>query len=166
MFAHVVSLIGGIDDNRTIEQVVLLQIIEDTTDVPVDRTNHPQIIFHVLLIFPFCQGFAGQFIVFEFPDDRVVMLVPCYFLGRCHPLIHCASGLFETGLGVDFIFFVGQFQVIDEVHIFDDAHLLQFGSFSSFIFVVECFGKREYGVFFPVEIARIGHPGAVWRLVM
>ena len=37
MLAHVESLVGGVDDQRVIQQIVLLQIIEHDTDVPIQE---------------------------------------------------------------------------------------------------------------------------------
>lgn len=82
MLAHVEALVGGVDDQRVIQQIVLLQIIEHDTDVPIHGMDHPKVIVHITLVFPLGQLLTRAFLRLEVLDDRIVIGVPSGFLVR------------------------------------------------------------------------------------
>ena len=129
----------------------------------MDDTN---IIVHILLVFPFSQRLAGKFLFLELFDDRVIMLVPGGFLFRSHPVVHITSGFFQSRIGVDLVFFVCQFQVIHQIHVFNDTHFLLRSGNTAFIFVVESFRYRENNILIQFQITGIRHPGTVRSLMM
>ena len=67
---------------------------------------------------------------------------------------------------MNLILFVRHLQVIDQVHVLDDAHLLFGGRDTAFVLVVEVFGHRIGYVVIQVEVAEVGHPGAVGCFVV
>lgn len=87
MLAHVEALVGGVDDQRVIQQIVLLQIIEHDTDVPIHGMDHPKVIVHITLVFPLGQLLTRAFLRLEVLDDRIVIGVPSGFLVRIHAVI-------------------------------------------------------------------------------
>ena len=61
---------------------------------------------------------------------------------------------------------VGHLQVIDQVHVAVDLHLLGGCGGSSLVFVVEILRQGQLGIIESSEVLQVGHPGAVGRLVV
>jgi len=167
VFTHVESLVGSIDNHGVVQQVLFFQVVQQAADVAVNGCDDTQIVTHVLLVFPFGQCFSCQFGFLELLDDGVIVCIPCRFLSRIHTafIIHFASplGIYATG---NFIFLVGHFQVINDVHVLVDAHFLLLCGQSSFIVVVEVVRQRESLVCKEFEVTSVRHPGAVRSLVV
>ena len=128
--------------------------------------DHAQIIVHVLLVFPFGQCLSCQLLFLKLLDDRIIMFVPGCFLSRSHPVIQATAAFLKTGRRMDFIFLIRHLQVIDEIHILDNAHLLFGCGNTSFIFVIERFGNRINNIFIQIQVAGIWHPSTMGGFVM
>ena len=61
---------------------------------------------------------------------------------------------------------VGHFVVVDDVHVFDDAHFLLLRSEPSFVVIIEILRQRIDHIIVEVEIAGVGVPHAMGRLVV
>ncbi len=94
------------------------------------------------------------------------MFVPHSFLFGVQGVIQIATVAFQPGIGMYFILLVGHFQVIDQIHVFDNAHLLLGSRNTPLIFVIEVLGHRIRHIFIKVEVAEVGHPGAVRCLMV
>ena len=166
MLAHIEALVGRIDDECVVEQSFLAQIVDDPAHVAVYRVNHPHVVVHVTLVFPFGQCLARQARLFEPLDDRVVVAVPLRTLRRRHALVVGASHGLQLLVGVDFVLMVGHFVVVDDIHILHDIHLLLGGGASSLVVVVEVGRQGVHFIVVKVEVARVGTPHPVGRLVV
>ena len=167
MLAHVESLVGGVDDQRVIQQIVLLQIIEHDTDVPIHGMDHPKVIVHITLVFPLSQLLTRAFLRLEVLDDRIVIGVPSGFLVRIHAVIKLTAVLLQIGVGgMDLVLLIGHFQVVYDIHILDDAHLLLRGGDAAGVIVVEVLGQREGHIIVKTQVAGIGHPSTVRGLMV
>ena len=67
---------------------------------------------------------------------------------------------------MDFILFVGEFEVIDKIHVLQDAHFLERGGDAAIIFIIEIIRKREFRVTEQFQITQIRHPRPVGSLVV
>ena len=166
MFSHIESLVGSIDNHRIFHQSVLFQIFQDTSHITVYRINNSHIIMHILLIFPFCQGFTRQFILFESGNDRIIVFIPSSLLFRIQSIIHISARFFQSRCGMDLILLVRHLQVIHQIHILYNAHFLLGCRNSTFIFIIEVFGHRINHIIIQVKITKIGHPSTMRSLMM
>ena len=167
VLAHVEPLVGGVDNHRVVEHVVVLEILDDAPHIAVDGVDHAHVVVHVALVFPLGKLLAGKVLLLEFSDDGVVVGVPLGALRGRHAHVVGATPLFERLVGrVDLVLVVGHLEVVDHVHILDDAHFLLLGRQAPLIVVVEIVGKRIGHVVVEVEVARVGTPHAVGGLVV
>ena len=121
---------------------------------------------HILLIFPFRQGFTRQFILFESGNDRIIVLIPSSLLFRVQSIIHISARFFQSCRGMDLILLIRHFQVIHQIHILYNTHFLLGCRNSTFIFIIEVFGHRINHIIIQVKITKIGHPGTMRSLMM
>ena len=166
MLAHVEPLVAGIYYHCVIEYSMITQIVYDTSYITVNRMNHTQIIVHIPLVFPFCQSMSCQFFIFELLDDRIIIFIPNSALFFVHVLIVGASPFLEHRTRVNLILMVGHFQVVDNIHILCDAHLLLLSSQTTFIVIVKCLGYRVDAVGIELQVASVRIPHTMWSLVM
>ena len=94
------------------------------------------------------------------------MSIPCLLFFGCHGVVHVAPNFFQTGCRMDFVLFICHFQIVDQIHILEDAHLLGCSSLTAFIIVVEVVWQRESFVAEKLQILQIRHPGTMRSLVM
>ena len=53
MLTHVKALVRGIDNQGILHQALLLQIVQHPADIAIDGVDHPAVIVHITLEFPF-----------------------------------------------------------------------------------------------------------------
>ena len=167
MLSHIEALVGGVDNHRVLEQPVVLKILNHTAHIAVNGVNHAPVVVHVALVFPFGQCLSREVRLLEFTDDGVVVGIPLRALRRCHAHVVGASPFFQQFVvGMDLVLMVGHLQVVDDIHILDDAHLLFLCGESSLIVVVEVVGQGINHVVIKVEVAGVRVPDAVRSLVV
>ena len=128
--------------------------------------DHPAVIVHVALVFPFRQLLTRAFLRLEIGDDGVIIGIPSRLLCRIHIIINVATRSLQIGIGMDLILLIGHLEVINNIHILDDAHLLLSRSRPTRIIVVEVFGQRKGHIVVKPQVAGVGHPSTMRRLVM
>ena len=145
---------------------MLAQVVDYAPHIAVNTVDNAQIVVHIVLIFPFGQCITREFVFLKLLDYGVVMFVPLFSLRGRHTVTCLSSPFFEPLIRMYFVFAVGHFQVVHQVHIFNDAHLLFGCSLSSFVVVVESGGQWISSVGVKVEVAGVGIPYTVWCFMM
>ena len=86
VLAHIESLVGGIDDDGIVHQVVFLQIVEQAAHFIVHRLDAAQVIAQICLIFPADKVFARRLLFLEVFRAFGVCFVPRLALFGVHAL--------------------------------------------------------------------------------
>ena len=86
VLAHIESLVGGIDDDGIVHQVVFLQIVNQATHFIVHRLDAAQVIAHISLVFPNGKVFARRLLFLEVFRAFGVCFVPRFALFGVHAL--------------------------------------------------------------------------------
>ena len=158
---------------------MLFEVLIDPAHIPVHGSDDAAVVPHVALVFPLIQGFPGKVVPLELRDDRVVVRIPDGLLLRVHPAFHGLAGsevlpvqaaavflqprLFRS---MDLVFPVRHLQVVDDVHVGEDAHFLLGGGFAGGVVVIEGFRKREGDLVETPQVLQVRHPAAVRGLVV
>ena len=166
MFAHVETLIRGIDNHCVVKKTVLAQILDDTTDVAIDRVNHTHIVVHITLILPFSECLTREFVFLKLLDNWVIVAIPLRTLRRCHTFVVATSPLFKSCSGVNLVLLICHLIVIDEVHILYDTHLLLLCSQTTSIVIIESLWQRIGYIVIETKVTGIRVPHTVRRLVV
>lgn len=67
------ALVGGVDDEGVVAEVVVIEIVEEAADVVVDGADAAEIVFDVELVGPFAEGVAFE--IWWAVDLRSVLVV-------------------------------------------------------------------------------------------
>ena len=162
MFAHIESLVGGIDNKSIIQQSFFFQIVEHTTYIIIKRFHSFHIITHITLEFPVGKFLSLQILLIEIFYNRSIEFIPCGTLSLVHPSQKFLIKRFQA-----WIFIRPQhFKVVDHIHIFHDTHFLSSRCRTSFIVVKEIIRQWESFIFVQSQITSIRHPITMNSLVM
>ena len=162
MLAHVEALVGGVDHEGVVQQALLLQVVEHTAHVIVERLHHLGIVAHVALVLPFGQLASLRVLLVELLDDGCVEgIVLGTLFGR-----QTANEGFISSLERRLEVLAVHLRVVHDVHILPDAHLLRSGGRTAFVVVIEVVGHGESLVLVEGEILQLGQPVAVDGLVV
>ena len=162
VLAHVEALVGGIDHEGIVQQAFLLQVVEHTTHIIVERLHHLGIVAHVALVFPFGQLASLRVLLVELLDDGCVEgIVLGTLFGR-----QTANEGFISSLEPSLEVLAVHLRVVHDVHVLPDAHLLRSGGRTALVVVIEVVGHGEGLVLVQGEILQLGQPVAVDGLVV
>ena len=128
--------------------------------------DHPAVIVHVALVFPFRQLLTRAFLRLEIRDDRIIIGIPSRLLCRIHIRIEMATVPLQIGIGMNLILLIGHLEVVNNIHILDNTHLLRCRCRPTRILIIEIFRKREGHIVVKPQVAGVGHPSAMRGLVM
>src|SRR3712207_9021457 len=117
MFSHVKALIGGVNDERVFKETILPKVIDDPSHIAIDRMNHPHVVVHIALVFPFGQCFSRQSGLLELANNGLVMAVPLIPLRGGQVQGGGPTRLLKTSVGMTLILPISQFVVINTSHI-------------------------------------------------
>ena len=162
MFAHVEPLVGGVNHKRIVEQALFFKVVEHTAHIVVERLHHLAVIAHISLVLPLGKLLARKFLGIEVGSNGVVEGIKCLAVGSVH-----ASDVFLVGL-LKARRLVGtiHLQVIYQVHVLGDAHLLRRGGKAALVVVIEVLGQGKCTVLILVQVFYLGQPVAVNGLVV
>ena len=145
MFSHIKTLVRRINNHCILKQPGILQILKNPADIAIYRMNYPKVITHILTILPFSERFSRQIRFLKICNHSVIMLIPCNPLLRCHKIVHISARLFKSS-GMNFILLIGQFQIIHQIHIFNNTHFLLCRSLTSLISIIKVIGQLKLSV--------------------
>ena len=142
MLADVETLIAGVHHKGVVHQAVAFEVVEHASHVVVEALHHLHIVAHIAVEFPFSQFAPLQIAAVEIFDDGVVEAVPSGALLLVHTAYEVMIGVFEAAVFVGAV----HLEVVDDVHVLEDAHLLRGSGRASGIVVVERGRHRECAV--------------------
>ena len=153
-----------LSNQRIFGQPRAVEVVEQTSHVVVQRLERLQIVAHIALELPFGASASLRIGAVELLDDRIVEAVPGGTLRRVHPPDHA----FEPVLQPSLLVLAVHLQVVDRIHVVvrGDRHLLRRSGRTPLVIVVEGLRNGERPVLIQRQVARVGHPVAVLRLVV
>ena len=160
MLTHVETLIGSVDHQRVFGQPRLVEIIQQATDIVIERFQYFHIVTHITREFPLSQFSALRIAAVEILDQRRIESVPRRPLFGIHPPDKRFVGAFQATPLIG----PPHFEVIDQVHVLHNAHLLRCGGRTPLVIIEKSIGKRKVQLFVKRQI--VGHPIAVLGLMM
>ena len=162
MFAHVESLVGIVDDDGVVEQVVCLQIIVYLAHALIDRMDGSKIVAQISLILPHAEflwchvGCAESLTAWAIVADICLLLVIVHSIPVGNELIH-----------LEIVIESINFKVETETHILDDVHLLTVSSLATIaIVVIECRRQSEGRLIVHAKVGGIREPCSMRSLMV
>ena len=168
MLAHVESLVGCIDDDGVVGEVVLVEIFQQSAHALIYRGNHGHVVADVVLVFPLDQLLAGQVLAQELTVSWHVVGIDDGTLLWSHA-VHLAH---QSGIGIStlrsrWIVHLRNLQVAYHLHILVDRHLLgRCSRTTGRVIIPESFWQREVDVGILAYILGVRHPETVRCLVV
>ena len=169
MIANVETLVGGVNKDGVISEAFVFECLAEAGEIFIHPLNAAEVILGVALEFPANEIASGEIGLTEGLVFGAVGGAPDFeLLGRHALHVHVCRAIFAgpTLLGDFEIGSEIREEVVIEIHVTIDFHLLMLGGNAALVLVEESIGLGDLDIVVEVEVAEGGHPGAVRRLVL